>query len=151
VKYYTLTAQVVARIVFYNLVLKSGEYSHAQSSAPLLIYFLLKGIRVNIPKLIINFMLSEYLLIPNRHVLFGMHNTRLLKLLKFDLFADRSVEPSVDINSTLLKRVHAREHAPAPQLPSIIPAIAHGSSSVSSTSVDPYTTLSSQLREHDLR
>ena len=52
VKYYTLIAQVLAKIVFYNLLPKSGEYSHAQGSAPLLIYCLLKGIRVNIPKLI---------------------------------------------------------------------------------------------------
>ena len=29
VKYYTLTAQVIAKIVFYNLLPESGEYSHA--------------------------------------------------------------------------------------------------------------------------
>jgi len=29
-KYYTLTAQVLAKIVFYNLLPKSGEYSHAR-------------------------------------------------------------------------------------------------------------------------
>ena len=52
-KYYTLTAQVLAKIVFFNLLPKLGEYSHAQGSAPLLIYYLLKGIRVNIPKLIV--------------------------------------------------------------------------------------------------
>ena len=54
VKYYTLTAQILAKIVFYNLLPKSGEYSHARGSAPLVIYCLLKGIRINIPKLIIN-------------------------------------------------------------------------------------------------
>ena len=54
VKYYTLNAQVLPKIVFYNLLSKSGEYSHARGSAPLLIYCLLKGIRVNIPKLIID-------------------------------------------------------------------------------------------------
>ena len=63
-KYYTLTAQVLAKIVFYNLLPKLGEYS-ARGSTPLLIYCLLKGIRVNIPKLIIDFMASEYLMIPN--------------------------------------------------------------------------------------
>ena len=72
VKYYTITTQVLAKIVFYNLLLKLGEYSHAWGSTPLLIYCLLKGIRINIPKLIVDFMLSEYLLIPNRHLPFGM-------------------------------------------------------------------------------
>ena len=41
--------------------------------------------------------------------------TRLLKQLKFDLSTERSIKPSVDINNTLLKRMHARERAPAPQ------------------------------------
>ena len=54
VKYYRLTAQVLTKIVFYNLLSKSGEYSHALGFAPLLIYCLLKDIRVNIPKLIID-------------------------------------------------------------------------------------------------
>ena len=72
VKYYTLTAKVLTKIVFYNLLSKSGEYSHARGSASLLIYCLLKGIRVNIPKLIIDFMVSEHLLIPNWHLPFGM-------------------------------------------------------------------------------
>ena len=49
----------------YNLLPKSGEYNHAQGFAPLLIYCLLKGIRVNIPKLIIDYMASEHLMIPN--------------------------------------------------------------------------------------
>ena len=76
--------------------------------------------------------------------------TRLLKQLKFD-FSERSIEPSVDINNTLLKRMRARVRAPAPQPPLIIPAVALGSSSVSSASVDPYTVLSAQLHEHDLK
>jgi len=58
VKYYTLIAQVLTKIVFYNLLQKSEEYSHAQGSAPLLIYCLLKGIRVNILKLIVDYMAS---------------------------------------------------------------------------------------------
>ena len=60
-------------------------------------------------------MTSKNLLIPNRHLPFGMLITRLLKLLKFDLSAERSIEPSVDINNTLPKRMRARERAPAPQ------------------------------------
>jgi len=65
VKYYTLTTQVLAKIVFYNLLPKSGEYSHARGSAPLLIYCLLKDIIVNIPKLIIDHMASDHLVISN--------------------------------------------------------------------------------------
>jgi len=84
VKYYTLTSQVLAKIIFYNLLPKSGEYSHAWGFAPLLIYYLLKGIRVNIPKLIFDYMASEHLLIPNRYLPFGMLITRLLKQLKFN-------------------------------------------------------------------
>ena len=50
VKYYNLTAQILAKIVFYNLLPKSGEYSHAKGCDPLLMYCLLRGIRLNIPK-----------------------------------------------------------------------------------------------------
>ena len=79
VKYYTLTAQIFAKIVFYNLLPKSGEYSHARGSAPLVIYCLLKGIRINVPKLIIDYMTSDHLLVPNWHLPFGMLITCLLK------------------------------------------------------------------------
>jgi len=151
VKYDTLTTQVLAKIVFYNLLQKSGEYSHARGSAPLLIYCLLKGIRVNISKLIVDYMAFKHLLIPNRHLPFWMLITRLLKQLKFDLSTEQSIEPSVDINSTLLKRMHARERVPAPQPPPIFPAVVSGSSSVSFASFDPYSALSAQLREHDLK
>ena len=147
VKYYTLTAQVLTKIVFYNLLPKSREYSHARGSAPLLIYCFLKGVRVNIPKLIIDYMASDHLLIPKRHLPFGMLITRLLKQLKFDLSTGRSIEPSVNINSTLFKRMRA----PAPQPPPIIPAVIPGSSSASSASLDPYLALSTQLREHNLQ
>ena len=85
VKYYTLITQVLAKIVFYNLLSKSREYSHARESAPLLIYCLLKDIRVKISKLIVDFMLSEHLLILNRNLPFRMLITGLLKLLKLDL------------------------------------------------------------------
>jgi len=64
VKYYTLTTQILTEITFYNLLTNSGEYSHARGCAHLLVYCLLKGIRVNIPKLIINYILSENLFIP---------------------------------------------------------------------------------------
>ena len=84
-KYYTLTTQVLTKIVFYNPLSKSGEYSHAQGFAPLLIYCLLKGIRINVPKLIIDYMTYDHLLVPNRHLPFGMLITHLLKQLKFDL------------------------------------------------------------------
>ena len=82
-------------------------------------------------------MVSEHLLIPNWHLPFGMFITRLLKQFKFDLSAERSIELFVDINNTLLKRMHAREHAPAPQTPPIISSVVPGSSSASSASFDP--------------
>ena len=91
-------------------------------------------------------MASEHLLIPNWHLPFGMLITRLLKQLKFDLSTERSIEPSVDINSTLLKR----KRVPAPQAPPIIHAVVLGSSSVSSVSFDLYLALSAQLWEHNL-
>jgi len=140
VKYYTITAQVLAKIVFYNLLPKSREYSHARRSASLLIFCLLKDIRVNILKLIVDFMLSEYLLIPNRHLPFGMLITQLLKQLKFDLSAERSFTPSIDINNTLLKRMLVGEHAPIPQPPPIISHVVPRSSS--SASVDLFVALS---------
>ena len=68
VKYYTLTAQVLTKIVFYNLLSKSEKYSHARGFTPLLIYCLLKDIKINIPKLIVDYMASEHLLIPNWHL-----------------------------------------------------------------------------------
>jgi len=51
---YTLPAQILSKIIFYNLPPKSGEYSHAHGCAPFLIYCLLRGIKVNIPRLIIH-------------------------------------------------------------------------------------------------
>jgi len=77
--------------------------------------------------------------------------TRLLKQLKIGLSTEQSIEPSVDINSILLKRMHTRECVPAPQPPPIIPAVVSGSSFVSSTSFDPYSALAAQLQEHDLK
>ena len=74
--------------------------------------------------------------------------TRLLKQLKFDPSAEWSIEPSVDINSTLLKRMRVKERAPALQPQPIIPAVAPGFSSGSSASFDPYHVLSTQLWEH---
>ena len=79
----TLTAQILAKIVFYNLLPKSGEYSHARGCAPLLIYCLLKGIIVNIPKIIIDFMFSKHLMIPGRNLLYGMIITQVLKYFMF--------------------------------------------------------------------
>ena len=80
-----------------------------------MIHYLLKGIKANIPKLIIDYKVFEHLLIPSRHLPFGRLITRLLKQLKFDLSVEWSIEPSVDINYTLLKWMRSRERAPAPQ------------------------------------
>jgi len=92
-------------------------------------------------------MASEHLLIPNRQFSFGMLITRLLKQLKFDLSTERSIEPSIDINSALLKRMRARERVLAPQPPPIFLLL-------SLDHLQPlliHTQLSTQLREHDLK
>ena len=96
-------------------------------------------------------MASDLLLIPNQHLPFGMLIIRLLKQLKFDFSTRRTIEPSVNINNTLLKRMRVRERAPAPQPPPITPAVVPGTFSSSSASFDPYVALSTQLREHNLR
>ena len=46
--------------------------------------------------------------------------------------------------------MRARECAPAPQPPNIIPAVVSGSSFASSASFDPYLDLFAELREHNL-
>ena len=116
VKYYTLSVQVLAKIVFYNLLLKSGKYSHARGFAPLLIYYLLKGIRVNISKHLIDFMLLEHFMIPSRNHPCGMTFTHLLKYFKIDVSDENVFPPSVNIDCTLLKRMQAstRAHAQPP-------------------------------------
>ena len=93
-------------------------------------------------------MTSDHPLIPNRHLPYGM---RLLKQLMFDLSTKRSIEPSVDINSTLLKRMRVRERAPTPQYQPIIPTVVPRYSSASSAPFDPYLALSTQLQEHNLQ
>jgi len=146
---YTLIAQVLAKIIFYNLLPKSGEYSHARGSVPLFIYCLLRGIRINVPKFIISFMTSDNIMVPTRHLPFGMIITHLLKQLHFDLSFERAVEPSIDINSTLLKRMRVGVRHPAPQQQPFPPAVhLPGSSSGSSASSDLYSVLSSEMREH---
>jgi len=103
VKCYILHAQVFAKIIFHDLLPKLGKYSHACGCAPLLIYCLLKGIKVNIPYFIIDFMLSDHLLIPTRNLPYRMILTHLFKHFKINLSDERAINPSVDINSTLLK------------------------------------------------
>ena len=56
---FTFTAQVLAKFVFYNILPKSGEYSNARGPVPLIIYCLLKGIKINFPHLIASHMASD--------------------------------------------------------------------------------------------
>ena len=84
-KHHMLRSHVLVMIVFHNLLPKSGEYSHARGCAPLLIYYFLKDIRDNIPRLIIDFMLFDYLMIPTRNLPYGMILTRLFKHFKISL------------------------------------------------------------------
>ena len=146
-KYYTLTAQVLTKIVFHNFLPKSREYNHAHGFAPLWIYCLLKGIRVNIFKLIVDFMLSEHLLIPNRNLPFGMLITNILKLHNIDLLGEKVIASSIDIKCTLLKRIHVGERAFVPPPPLVIPLFTSGSFS---TSADPFAAFSAQLQDLSL-
>ena len=56
---YTLQSQVLAKIIFFNIVPKHGEYSHARGCVPLIIYCLLRGIKVNFPRVIASHMGSD--------------------------------------------------------------------------------------------
>ena len=145
-KRYTLYAQVLVKIVFHDLLPKSGEYSHACGCAPVLIYCLLKGIRVNISRLIIDFMLSDHLLIPTRYLPYRMILTRLFMHLKINLSDEKAVTPFVDISSTLLRRMHVGAHIQAPPHLSSPPVqnFAFGSSS---SAVDPYAGMMTQLSD----
>jgi len=89
VKHYTLPSQVLAKIVYHNLLSKSGEYSHTRGCSPLLIYCLLRGNKVNISKLIIDFLIFDHLLIPSRNLPYGMILTRLFKHFKINLSDER--------------------------------------------------------------
>ena len=75
--------------------------------------------------------------------------TYLLKQLNFNLSNEQSVEPSIDLNNTLLKRMRVREHPPAPPPCPVHPAVhLPGSSSGSSAPPAPYAALSTQIREY---
>jgi len=103
VKYYTLITQVLPKIVFYSLLPKSGDYCHTRRCAPLLIYCLLKGIRVNILRLIVNYMVSENLLIPSRNISFEMMITHFLRYFNINLSFETAFAPSVNIYRIFLK------------------------------------------------
>ena len=76
---FTFTAQVLAKFVFYNILPKSGEYSHAQGPVPLIIFCLLRGIKINIPRFIASHMASDQIRMPGRHLPYGMLISYLLK------------------------------------------------------------------------
>jgi len=61
-------------------------------------------------------MLSEHLLIPSRNLPHEMIITCLLKHLKVDFSGEKAIAISVDINSTLLKRMQTGTRVYAPSL-----------------------------------
>ena len=117
------------RFIFYNILPKSGEYSHARGPVPLIVYCHLKGIKINIPRFIISHMTSDHVLVPMRHLPYGMLISNLLKQLNFDLSSEIPSEPSVNLNSTLLKRMQAQMRHHAQEQPPIPPIHVPGSSS----------------------
>ena len=82
---FTFTAQVLAKFIFYNILPKSGEYSLARGPVPLIIFCLLRGIKINIPRFIASHMDSDQIRMPGRHLPYGMLISYLLKQLGFDL------------------------------------------------------------------
>ena len=99
---YTFTSQVLAKIIFFNIVPKSGEYSHDRGPVPLIIYCLLRGIKIDIPRLIASHMASDQIRFSGRSLPYGMLITHLLKNLGFDLSSVDADDPQVDIDGTLL-------------------------------------------------
>ena len=111
-------------------------------------FIALRGIKVNIPRLIIDFMLSDHLLIPSRNLSYGMILIHLFKHLKINLSDERTVAPSIDINHTLLKRMHVSLRAQAPPHPTSAPTSPPAypfASGFSSSAANSYTDIKTQL------
>ena len=139
----SLISQVLAMIIFYDILSKSGEYSHARDCAPLLIYCLLKGIRVNIPKIHIDFMTSKNLLILSGNIPYGMMIIHLLNYFKIDLSKETPFVPTINIDRTLLKSMQeGLMPVPKPHLFSLLQnliLVLHLHKS------DPYSTVMNQM------
>ena len=79
--------------------------------------------------------------------------TRLFKHLKINLSDKKTVGPFIDIDHTLLKRMHVGFHAQAPPHPTsaLTSSLAqYFSSSFSSSVVDPYADIRTQLSDLSL-
>jgi hypothetical protein len=74
---YTLQAQIIAKVIFYNLVPKTGEFDRARGCVPILIYCILKEIPVNIPLLILSQICASNLCTSVKGLPFGILFTRL--------------------------------------------------------------------------
>jgi len=93
-------------------------------------------------------MTSDNVLVPIRHLPYGMLISYLMKQLDFDLSSVRPSEPSVNLNSSLLKRMEAGTRHAAAQQPPIPPTHVPGSSSSapgSSIPSDLQSFISSEL------
>ena len=71
--------------------------------------------------------------------------TRLLKHLKIDLSGEKAIAPSVDKNSTLLKRMQTGARVYAPVTP-VQPQVPFASGSTSS-SANPYAAVMTQIQD----
>ena len=112
---FTLTFQVLAKFIFYNILPKSGEYSNARGPVPLIIYCLLKGIKIDIPHFIATHMASDQIRMSGRNLPYGMLITHLLRGLGFDLSSESPSDPSINLDSVLLKRMEAQMRRYAPE------------------------------------
>jgi len=125
---FTLTSQVLAKFIFYNILSKSGEYSNARGPVPLIIYCLLKGIKIDIPHFIATHMASDQIHMPGGHLPYGMHITYLLQRLGFDLSSESPSQPAVNLDNVLLKRMQAQMRRHAQEQPPVPPVVVPGSS-----------------------
>jgi hypothetical protein len=100
---YTLQAQILAKIIFHNLVPKSGEFNRARGCVPILIYCFIQGIPVNIPRLIIDQLCASNDTTISKGLPFGMLFTRLFRLWGVPVAGLELIPPPRSLNRSFLQ------------------------------------------------
>jgi hypothetical protein len=143
---YTLPAQILAKIIFHNLVPKTGEFDRARGCVPILIYCFLQGIPVNIPRLILAQISATNLATTSKGLPFGMLFTRLFTHWGIPLEGQELIKPPGPLGRSFLQK--KQSHRPnifvqdAPQ--DIPPAEPGSSSSTHAHTSDPLSAFVSQ-------
>jgi hypothetical protein len=143
---YTLPAQILAKIIFHNLVPKTGEFDRARGCVPILIYCFLQGIPVNIPRLILDQIIASNLATSPKGLPFGMLFTRLFTHWGIPFAGQESLKPPSPLGYSFLQK--KRSHRPsitvedAPQdAPPVMPS---SSSSARAYTSDSFSSFVSQ-------